>query len=121
MRDQELYARWLGVGTRIGFVVLIASFFAYTFGLLEPLVQPRELARLWVMPVDRYVAAIGGPTGWGWLRHFGRGDYLNYLGIALLASVTAVCYARVIPALTRAHAVIAALQIGVLLAVALLS
>jgi len=121
MRDQELYARWLGVGTRIGFVVLIASFFAYTFGLLEPLVHPRELARLWVMPVDRYVAAIGGPTGWGWLRHLGRGDYLNYLGIALLASVTAVCYARVIPALTRAHAVIAALQIAVLLAVALLS
>ena len=119
MRDQELYARWLGVGARIGFVVLIVSFFVYVFGLLEPHVQPRELARLWGMPVDRYVAAINGPTGWGWLRYLGRGDYLNYLGVALLASVTAVCYARVIPVLPRLQATLAAIQIAVLLAAAL--
>jgi hypothetical protein len=118
MGEQHLYARWLDVGTRAGFVVLIVTFLIYVFGLLDPLVPLPELERLWVLPVDRYVAASGAPTGWGWVRFLDRGDYLNFVGIAALGSITVVCYARVIPVLSRMQALIAALQILVLLAAA---
>ena len=120
MNEQELYARWLRVGTTFGFAVLFLSFAAYVLGLLEPLVPPHELTRLWGLPAERYVEAVRGPTGWGWLGYLDKGDYLNLLGVALLALVTAVCYARIIPALPRVHAVLAAIQIAVLLAAALL-
>ena len=118
--EQRIYARWLNAGTRIGFVVLVATFAVYAFGLVDPLVPPQELMRLWSQPVDRYVAATGGPTGWGWVGFLGKGDYLNILGVALLASISAVCYARVIPVLPRVQATLAIIQIAVLLAAALL-
>ena len=119
MREHELYARWLAVGTRIAFAVLLATFLIYMAGLVEPLVPPRELARLWVLPVDQFVAAAGAPTGWAWLVFLDKGDYLNLIGVAALASISLVCYARILPALPRLHAALAAIQIAVLLAAAL--
>jgi hypothetical protein len=100
--------------------VLVATFGAYLLGVLSPLVPTAELARLWRLPVDQYVAASGAPTGWGWLKMLGKGDYLNFIGIALLAAITIVCYARIVPALPRVQAALALIQIGVLLAAALL-
>ena len=119
MREQHIYARWLDIGTRIAFVALALGFLAYVLGLLEPLVAPQDLVRLWSLPVDRYVAATGAPTGWGWLQFLGRGDYVNFLGVAALASITLVCYARIVPVLPRLHAALAIIQIAVLLAAAL--
>ena len=103
---------------RLAFVILLVTFAAYLLGALDPLVPTAELARLWSLPVDQYVAASGAPIGWGWLRLLGKGDYLNFIGIALLATVTIVCYARIVPALPRLHAVLAVIQIAVLLAAA---
>ena len=122
--EQQIYARWVDIGTRVGFVVLVFSFLAYVSGLLAPLVPPLELARLWHLPVDDYVAAAGAPTGWGWLGLVAKGDYLNFVGVALLASVTLAAYARIVPLLLargeRLRAGIAALQVIVLLVAALL-
>ena len=118
--EQHVYARWLDLGTRIAFVVLIVSFLVYLMGVLDPLVPVQELPRLWTLPVDRYVAATGAPTGWGWLGFLGRGDYLNITGVALLATVTIACYARIVPLLPRVQAVLAAIQIAVLLGAAFL-
>jgi hypothetical protein len=121
--EQQIYARWLDVGTRVGLAMLAASFGIYVFELLDPLVPPQELVRLWAMPVDRYVAATAAPTGWGWLRLLGKGDYLNFLGIAVFASITIVCYARIVPTLLaqgdRFKAAVAIVQVTVLLAAAL--
>jgi len=119
MLEQRLYARWLDVGTRIAFVALVVSFLVYVLGLIEPLVPPQELARLWTLPVHHYVAGSGAPTGWDWLWLLHKGDYLNFLGIAALASITIVCYARIIPALPRLQAVLAIIQVAILLAAAL--
>lgn len=124
MVEQDIYARWVDAGTRVGFVVLLVTFLVYAFGLLDPLVPPQELGRLWHLPAGRYVAAVDGPTGWGWLALLSRSDYLNYLGVALLACITTVAYARILPLLLaqgdRVRAAIAALQIAVLVAAALL-
>ena len=122
--EQRIFARWLDIGTRIGFGVLFLTFLAYVLGALDPLVPPRELSRLWELPVDRYVAATDAPTGWGWVGLVAKGDYLNYVGVALLASAALAAYARIVPVLMaqgeRLRAWIAALQVIVLLVAAVL-
>jgi hypothetical protein len=120
--EQHLYARWVNAGTRIGFVALVASFACYALGMLEAHLPPQEVARVWQLPVDQYVAAIGGPTGWGWLGLLAKSDYLNHLGVAVLASVSVVAYGRILPALIaqgeRLRAAIALVQILILLTAA---
>lgn len=116
--EQRLYARWLDYGTRIGFVVLVATFLAYVFQLVPPAIELDDLPRYWRLPVDQYLAATGAPAGWGWVRRLDSGDYLNFLGVAVLGSVTIVCYLRLLPALLargeRVFAIICALEIAVL-------
>ena len=117
--EQRIYARWLDWGTRIGLVMLTGSFAIYVFGMLDPHVANQDLVRLWSLPVDHYVASTGAPTGWAWLQHLHKGDYLNFLGVAVFTTITVVCYARIIPVLPRLQAALAAIQIAVLLAAAL--
>ena len=92
--EQLQYAKWLDAVTRVGFVVLIATFFVYASGVSAPHVPFADLPRYWALPVGEYLAATGGPVGWGWLGLVGRGDYMNFVGIALLAALTALCYVR---------------------------
>jgi hypothetical protein len=117
-----IYARCLSVCTRAGLAALAAAFVAYLTGLAEPLIAFERLPQLWSLPLERYVAASGAPTGWQWLRFAAHGDYAHLAGIAIVGLVTAVCYLRVLPALIRrgerALALIAVLQIAVLLAAA---
>ncbi|HAM49740.1 MAG TPA: hypothetical protein DCP92_03255 [Nitrospiraceae bacterium] len=53
------------------------------------------------MPVKQYLKATGIHTGWSWLGMVGKGDFLNFLGIAFLAGLTIVCFIRIIPILFR--------------------
>lgn len=100
--EQRLYARWLDLGTRLGFVVLLGTFVAYVFGLLPAHVPVDELPNYWRLPVAEYISATGAPTGWGWVRQLGEGDYLTFVGIAVLAAVTIFCYLLMLPAFVRA-------------------
>ena len=118
---QALFARWLDAGTKIGLVLLVAGFAAYASGVLAPQIPPQELAMLWGLPLREFLAATGAPTGWNWLPLAGRGDYVNYIAIVLLASIVPVGYLRMLPLLARharLHALIAALEIVVLLGAA---
>ena len=118
---QRTFARWVDAGTRVAFVLLAAGFAAYVTGVLPPLVPIPALTTLWRLPLAEYLAASGAPTGWAWLAHAGRGDYVNYLGITLLTSIVIAAYVRVLPMLARrarAFAAIAALEVLVLLAAA---
>jgi hypothetical protein len=120
--EQIIYARWLGWGTRLGLAVLIGSFLAYAFALIEPFVPVEALPQLWSLPVDRYLALSGAPSGWGWISLLHKGDYANFPGIAGLALITLVCYARLVPTLWRSserlQAGLAIAQVFVLLAAA---
>ena len=98
---QEIYARWLDRGTRIAVVALAAAFLLYVFGLLDPLVPLDRLPQVWSLPVDRYVALTGAPSGSAWLTSLGKADCLNLAGIALLGLVSAVCCIRIVPTLLK--------------------
>jgi len=116
--EQQIYARWVDIGTRIGLALLVISFALYVTGMLEAHVPAAELVRLWDLPVHLFVAATDAPTGWGWLALLHKGDYLTFVGIAVFAGITLVCYARMIPMLIargeRLHAALAAAQLLVL-------
>jgi hypothetical protein len=119
---QEIYARWLDVGMKTGFAVALIGMLAYLSGAVAPFVPMAELAARWSLPVGRFLELSGAPTGWGWIHLLGYGDYLNFTGIAMFASMTTVCYLRVLPVLLahrdRLYALIAAAQVAVLLAAA---
>lgn len=117
-RAQQVFARWLDIGTKSSLVLLVAGFAVYASGLLPPHVPLEELPKLWALPLEQFVAATGAPRGWEWLALAGRGDYFNFIGIALLATTIIAGYLRVLPLLAareRAFALIAALEIAVLL------
>lgn len=119
MNDQQVYARWLDWGTRLSLAVLIAAFLAYAFGLTPAALPLAEMPRFWRLPLERYLALSGSPTGWGWLAMLDKGEYQNLVGVALLGLVTVVCYLRVLPLLLarreRLQAAIVAAQVLVLL------
>jgi hypothetical protein len=99
--EQRIYARWLAAGSRLSLALLASSFTLYVSGVLTPLVPVAELPHYWVMPAAQYVAATGTPTGWRWLALTGRPDIMNVLGIACVALVTPVCFARLVPEFVR--------------------
>jgi hypothetical protein len=96
------YARWMQRGALLGFVLLLLSYALYLGGVLKPAVDLQRLPQLWTLPVADYLRASGSQDGWYWLSQWHQGDYLNVLGIAVLASVTPLCYLAVLPGLWRA-------------------
>lgn len=119
---RELYARWLDIATKAGFLISLVAFVLYAGRVLPPYIPLDELPRYWMLPVNQFVQATGAPSGWAWLGELRSGDGLNLLAIALLGLVTPLCYARLVPALIAERdwlqALLAIAQLGVLLAVA---
>jgi len=101
--EQRLYAGWLDIGARIGFAALVASFVVYVTGLVPPGVAHADLPRYWNLPVIEYLAATGAPSGWAWIARLGESDLLNFVGVAILGTVTILCYARVLVAFVRSR------------------
>jgi len=103
-REQDTYARWLGAFVKVGFALLVASFFLYVTGLLPAAIPPEQLPALWSLPLDQYLAATHAPTGWSWARHLAQGDLLNLVGVVVLNFSTLACYVRLLPLFARARA-----------------
>lgn len=124
--EQLLYASILEVGVYLGLVVLLVTFGLYASGAVAPSVPLQELPSYWQLGVHEYLEVINAEhlhhdhliTGWTWISMVGRGDYLNFIGIVLLAGVTIVCFLGIIPTLLRKHdriyATMAALEVLVL-------
>ena len=124
-REQEAsadYASCASLGARVALAVIVVELIAYLSGALSPYVPLEELPRLWHMSMNEYLAAARVPSGWGWVALAGRGDYVNFIGVALLASITLVCYLRALRGFLRrgerVYAALAAAQLLVLLAAA---
>lgn len=99
--EQLAYAALLDTGMKIGLLMLVISFAIYLSGILTPHVQVNDLPKYWSMPVKEYLQTTNIHTGWSWLGMLGKGDFLNFLGIAFLSSITIFCYMRIIPILFR--------------------
>lgn len=116
--EQMRYARVLDVGMKLGLVMLAVFFLVYVTGLLPAHVPLEQLPQVWNLPVTEFLERNGSPTGWGWVPLVGTGDYLNFVGLAVLSGVTILCYLAVIPDYRRkrdtAYLVICVLEVAVL-------
>ena len=125
--DQMLYASILAKGMYLGLGLLLLTFAIYLTGLVQPGIPIEELPRLWTLSAHEYLEVVNHEflhrpevvNGWRWIFLLGKGDFLNFVGIALLSAVTIVCYLGVIPNLLRKkdwiYATIATLEVIVLL------
>jgi len=95
--EQLVYARLLERGTRLGLFLLVAGFAVYMAELVPPHVPLEQLPALWSLPVEDYLKATGAPTGWRWLLLIHRSDVASTIGIAVLAGISAVCLALLVP------------------------
>lgn len=101
--EQLRYALLLDLGMKLALAALVAGFAAYVSGLLPALIPLEALPRLWTLPVADYVRESGMATGWGWLALPGKGDVVMTAGIAMLAGISIVCLAALVPAYARAR------------------
>jgi hypothetical protein len=117
-REQLAYADVLETGLWVGRYFLTGTFILYAFGITTPKVLLSELTASWSLPAEQYSNRVGVGTGWSWIKLIHYGDYMTFLGIAFLASVTAVCYLRLLPISLRdkdhSFSIILMLQILVL-------
>jgi len=116
--EQLAYAKLLDFGMKLGLLALIITFVVYLSGLFAPYIPVNDLPRYWGMSVHDYLKATGIHTGWSWLGMLGKGDFLNFVGIAFLAGVTILCYLRILPILFRkkdtVYGILAILEVLVL-------
>lgn len=116
--EQIAYASILNVGMWIGLLVLVVTFIVYISGIFQSFVPIEELPKYWGMKAKDYIHTLHAPTGWGWAGMIGKGDYLNFIGIAILAGLTILCYLAILPILLRKkdipYAIIAIIEVLVL-------
>jgi hypothetical protein len=99
--EQLAYAKLLDTGMKLGLLMLVISFAIYVLGIFTPHVPVSDLPKYWSMPVKEYLKATDIHTGWSWIHMLGKGDFLNFIGIAFLSGVTIFCYIRIIPILFK--------------------
>ena len=116
--EQMAYAGVLNIGMWLGLAILVITFFIYISGVLPTYVPIDDLPKYWTMRVHDYNVALNAPTGWNWTSLVGKGDYLNFVGIAMLSGLTILCYMVILPILFRkkdtAYAIIAIAEVLVL-------
>ena len=99
--EQSRYGAVLGFAMKIGFVLIICTFALYLLGVPAPSIHHVEVSGFWGLKVDDYLKATGTEPGWSWVNSMGRSDFLNFGPIAILASITVICYLSIVPLLFR--------------------
>ena len=95
--EQRTYANLLFYGSWGAIAILLITFGVYVSGILESYIPINEVSQYWSMPVSHYVHEAKIPIGWGWATLLGKGDFLNFIGIALLAGMTIFCFIIILP------------------------
>jgi len=97
------YAKMLAWGALIAFTLLIFCYVVYVLGVVKPNVPLTDVPKLWGLPVNEYLQQTNSPCGWGWIRMLNRGDFLNFVPIAMLGLLTPVCLITLIPRYVKAR------------------
>lgn len=116
--EQKRYAAVLDIGMKVGLLALTIVFVIYLTGILTPHLPVDEVSNYWGLKVADYLESAGVEEGWSWTGRLSEGDFLNFIPIAFLAAVTAICYLAIIPILLKkkdtTYAVLAILEVAVL-------
>ncbi len=116
--EQLLYAKILERGMYFGLLILLITFGLYAFGVMDPYIPLDKISKYWSMNVNDYLHHANIKAGWAWVGMIKYGDFVNFIGIAILAGVTILCYAAIVPTLLKnkdtVYAIIAILEVIVL-------
>ena len=90
-------------------MILFITFALYVSRAVGSAVPLDQVSGYWSQGVYEYLEAVNHdhlhmehpPTGWAWITMLGKGDFLNFVGIAILGGVTILCYLAIIPTLLR--------------------
>lgn len=117
-REQVIYANLLIIGVWSGIFILVATYVIYVAGILPAHIDISVIPQVWGKGVGEYLEITHSPHGWGWVHLLGTGDFINYIGFALLALMTIACYLVLVRGYVRKKnwifATIAVLEIVVL-------
>ena len=120
--EQIVYSNMLFYGCWGSLALMAVTYLLYVLGVMTPHVPLETVTQLWSQPVKAYLAQGNVPTGWGWFVLIGKGDFVNFAGIVLLAGMTILCYIPLVGAYFKKKepifATIAILEILVLLVAA---
>ncbi len=92
MPEQLTYATVLFFGAWTGILIMIITYLIYAFGILDPHVDVSLIIQNWDKSVDQFLHITDSPHGWGWLYLIGNGDFINFIGMVLIALLTILCY-----------------------------
>ncbi|MBW1743641.1 MAG: DUF1634 domain-containing protein [Deltaproteobacteria bacterium] len=116
--EQLLYANILAKGMYFGLLILFITFALYAFGLMKPYIPLDKISSYWGYSVHEYLEITNIGIGWSWVGMLKYGDFVNFIGIAILAGVTIMCYLAIVPLLLRSndkvYAILALLEAAVL-------
>lgn len=117
-REQIIYANLLLMGMLAGIIILMVTYAIYLTGLLPSHVEMQLITANWGKGIHDYLEITHSPNGWGWVAFLLKGDFLNYIGFALLGLMTIICYLVLVRGFVRKKdwifAVISVLEIIVL-------
>ena len=120
--EQILYAKILEWGMYVGLLILFITFGLYTIGIMDPYIPMDKISGYWNLNVHDYLEHTGIKDGWAWVGMVKYGDFVNFIGIAILAGVTIICYAAIVPTLLKSkdtvYVILAVLEVIVLTAAA---
>ncbi len=116
--EQLIYASILQKGMFAGLVILFITFGLYALNIMKPYIPLNEVSHYWSMNVHDYLQHAHIKTGWSWVGMLNYGDFINFVGVAILAGVTIVCYLAIVPVLLKSndkvYVVLALLEVLVL-------
>ena len=92
MPEQIAYANLLFIGAWVGIFMMIITYLLYLGGIVPPHVDLTLITHNWDKGVDEYLKITKSPHGWAWVKLISKGDFLNFVGIVLLAILTIICY-----------------------------
>ena len=120
--EQILYAKILEKGMYIGLLILFITYALYVFGIMDPYIPLDKISSYWSMNVHDYLEHTQIKAGWAWLGMLKYGDFINFIGVAILAGVTIICYAAIVPTLLKnkdtVYAILAVIEVIILSAAA---
>jgi hypothetical protein len=99
--EQLVYAGILEKGMYMGLAILLVTYALYVFGFISPYIPLEKVPDYWSMEVNDYLHEAQIEAGWAWLGMVQYGDFLNFVGIAILALVTIICFISVVPILLK--------------------
>jgi hypothetical protein len=89
---------------------------------MDPYIPLDKISDYWSMNVHDYLEHAEIKNGWAWLGMLKYGDFINFIGVALLAGVTIICYVAIVPTLLKSkdtvYAVLAVIEVIILSAAA---